>query len=436
MDELALLCIARLWHRHFAVIMKDYVWTTGIGIPIDDCCVVFAYCGGLLLRDTVKLADLMHLPLYQTLYGAQEDALDLSVLSSTANLSIVNTEKPKLKPKNKQKSKSKSKNKNKDRSSKPVKKHTTLRRSTRTVPKPKLKPRTSKTSKKSVFVLSLDDVLRSRRQKRKVAPRNLTEPDPVKDALKKENENVVLSDNSGNKSDHASDYDSPAETEIKTDKGSIKVRNHALKKKIVKELKIPCPVCEAMKIKELLTSQRQLNIHMKDKHPGFKYECSHCEEKYSSYNACYKHIVRTHFKNRHLCSVCSKTFPYPSELRFHMRNHTKKGLLPCTFKGCKKLFTSNKAMFQHLQSHSDQTWECEKCQKTFNTYSNYRQHMKGKHLPPSLKAYCGKMFVWPYNRTSHQMECEDCKTIKNDREEKLVDHPRQLPIRKPKKQEE
>ena len=108
MDELALLCIARLWHRHFAVIMKDYVWTTGIGIPIDDCCVVFAYCGGLLLRDTVKLEELMHLPLYQTLYGAQEDTLDLSVISSTANLetnnvtetlkssanlSIVNTEK-------------------------------------------------------------------------------------------------------------------------------------------------------------------------------------------------------------------------------------------------------------------------------------------------------------------------------------------------------
>ena len=449
MDELALLCIARLWHRHFAVIMKDFVWTTGISIPIDDCCIVFAYCGGVLLRDTVEISQLMKLPLYQTLYGMseQEHALDLSFLpqnvnmgTSSANVLCVeeNKENNKQKPKQKPKKKTKSKDKKKDNSSIKVKpKKQPVRRSTRHVPKPKVKPRTTKTSRKSVCLISLEDIIRSRRQKRRVAPKNLTEPDPVKDALKEQDENVLLSEDGNNRSDHASDYDSPAETEIKTEKGSIKYRNHGLRKKIVKELKIPCPVCEVMKQsdRKLYASQRQLNIHMKAKHPKFKFECSECGEYYSSYNACYKHMVRTHYKKRHICADCAKSFPYPGELKFHMRNHTRKGLLPCTFKGCKKLFTSNKSMFQHLQSHSDKTWECDKCQKTFNTYSNYRQHMKGKHLPPSLKSYCGKMFVWPYQRTSHQMECEDCKKIKKDRDDELVDHPRHLPIRKPKKEQ-
>ena len=100
LDELGLLCLARLWHRHFAVILKDFIWTTGIGIALEDCCVVFAYCGGFLLRDTVEINSLMHLPLYQTLYGTtdQENALDLSANRPTitengaSNLDSVNME--------------------------------------------------------------------------------------------------------------------------------------------------------------------------------------------------------------------------------------------------------------------------------------------------------------------------------------------------------
>ena len=100
LDELGLLCLARLWHHHFAVILKDFIWTTGIGIALEDCCVVFAYCGGFLLRDTVEIKSLMHLPLYQTLYGTtdQENALDLSAYrpalteNGASNLDSVNIE--------------------------------------------------------------------------------------------------------------------------------------------------------------------------------------------------------------------------------------------------------------------------------------------------------------------------------------------------------
>ena len=72
-------------------------------------------------------------------------------------------------------------------------------------------------------------------------------------------------------------------------------------------------------------------------------------------------------------------------------------------------------MFQHLQSNSEQTWTCEKCTekgKVFQTYSNFQQHMKGMHEPPSFKSFCGKMFQWLYLCNAHQKECTACQDIK------------------------
>ena len=99
--------------------------------------------------------------------------------------------------------------------------------------------------------------------------------------------------------------------------------------------------------------------------------------------------------------MCKKGFPFPKELKTHQRTHTKKGLIPCTWPKCKKLFTANKNMFQHLQAHSDQKWYCKKCdpEREFEAFTYFRQHEKGFHSAPSFRAYCGTMWKWPYMHT-------------------------------------
>ena len=55
MDEFAILLLARMFHRHFGIVLRDYVWTTGIGITIEDCSILFAYTGDLQFMDTYEL---------------------------------------------------------------------------------------------------------------------------------------------------------------------------------------------------------------------------------------------------------------------------------------------------------------------------------------------------------------------------------------------
>ena len=133
--------------------------------------------------------------------------------------------------------------------------------------------------------------------------------------------------------------------------------------------------------------------------------------------------------------MCNKGFLFPKELKTHQRTHTKKGLIPCTWPKCKKLFTANKSMFQHLQAHSDQKWYCKKCdpEREFEAFTYFRQHEKGFYSAPSFRAYCGTMWKWPYMHTPHQKECRKCEKIKIDKSNR-PENPRKFRIRKSKKE--
>ena len=168
---------------------------------------------------------------------------------------------------------------------------------------------------------------------------------------------------------------------------------------------------------------------MKDIHPHLKFQCGVCDILYSTYNAAYRHTQR-HFKLRYECDQCEHKSQFPHQLRSHKRIHTRKHLLPCTWRGCTKKFTSKRSMWQHLQAHSPDKWNCNKCDppKTFETKSNFRQHEKGAH-GLGWRSYCGKLHPWPSVRTSHQKECQKCIDIKNDRKA-LPENPRPFKRRK------
>ena len=155
-----------------------------------------------------------------------------------------------------------------------------------------------------------------------------------------------------------------------------------------------------------------MNIHMWEKHLKFNFQCSLCEALFKSYNAAYRH-TQMHYKLRYVCEICGHRSQYPGGATAHMKTHTKKKLMPCTWHGCKKLFTSKKSMWQHLQAHSPESWKCKKCKpnRSFETYSNYHQHDRGLH-GLGWQALCGALCQWPYLQAKHQAKCTKCQEIK------------------------
>ena len=158
---------------------------------------------------------------------------------------------------------------------------------------------------------------------------------------------------------------------------------------------------------------------MKEKHPDFKFSCSKpdCGKEFNTRNAAYKH-VQTHYLLRLGCTMCDRRFQFPYQQKNHIKTHTSKGKIPCTWPKCKKYFTCNKNMYQHLESHTDERFWCDVCDPnksdpkySFPTYSNMRQHKKGFH-EGEFKALCGHTEKWPYLCAKHQKNCDACKAIK------------------------
>ena len=161
-----------------------------------------------------------------------------------------------------------------------------------------------------------------------------------------------------------------------------------------------------------------MNVHMREKHPKFNFQCSLCQALFKSYNGAYCH-TQTHFQLHYVCDICGHRSQYPGGLESHMKTHTKTKLIPCTWRGCKKAFTSKKSIWQYLQAHSPDTWKCEKCDKTFQAFSYFCQHDKGSH-GIGWHALCGQLCQWPHIRAKHQRKCDKCKDIKEERANKPV----------------
>ena len=211
-------------------------------------------------------------------------------------------------------------------------------------------------------------------------------------------------------SDHTTEYDSPEETVIVTQDGQLGIVHFSLVKKSRCKKSIKCPICG-----QDFDSTCLHNKHMRDKHPTFHYACSKdgCEKEFNTRNAAYKHVQK-HYFLCFGCSMCGKRFQFPYQQQNHIKTHTGKGKIPCTWPKCKKMFTCNKNMFQHLQAHTDERFFCEVCDPTktdkkylFPTYSNLRQHKKGFH-EGGFKALCRLMEKWPYLHAKHQRKCDAC----------------------------
>ena len=430
LDELALLIFARMYHDQIAIICQDRVVYSSLKATMHDCRFILVYGGGVtfyLAANRGPEDSMTPLPLNLSL-KTQLDTDAWNPLSGTRNrksnqLGRNNTKKPKS-ISSRSKKRSVSSGSKKTSSSRSVPSRSKPRRSSRIVSMPLQVHyvRATKNSRKPTFNLSLDTVLsKNRSRKRLAAPTNLKEEDPIAPDLSDPSDLELNTPKSDKESDYINDEEDAKNVEkIETDSGNITIKKHGLIKRERKTKVIICPACT-----ETLHSQSKMNHHMKKEHPNLKFQCSMCDEMYKTYNACYRHCNR-HFQLRYECNKCDHKSQFPHQMQAHLRTHTKKQLIPCTWRGCTRKFTSKKSMWQHMQSHSPETWECKECdpEKSFDTYSNYRQHHRGLH-GIGWRALCGKLFQWPHRRSKHQKggECVKCEEIKEERKN-LPQNPR------------
>ena len=467
LNPLGLLSLARNWHVHICVFLKNRIWTTRKDNSLTGVVVYLAFTGDNSFVDTVpgtavksekqlmgqdvfnlfsevstkkteNILDLSTKDSESTKKSSEvstketENILDLSTKGSksTKQSSEISTKKRKsTKQTSEVSTKKRKETKPKAKESTKENKGGTKRKNSSSLSSgskklrsgssnPYLKPRLSsnrstKRSKRPLLKISLDDLLSKNKKKTRTAkPKNLKEKDPIlkafQDINNKDELEILLAPNDDEKPKKST---FPKE-EIETKEGVMTVETVGCPKREKKVVELKCSVedCDHTE-----NSKGKLNLHQKQVHPDLTYSCSHCQAtNFSSQEAAFKHEQR-HFKFMHICTECPKDFQYPNQLKKHMSIHFPIKGYPCTWRGCKKVLSSKDAKNQHVLRHQDAKLKCEHCgndsEATYTTLMSLKQHVQGSHGNGYI-AYCGKVSRWPTERRKHQKECGQCGELR------------------------
>ena len=269
---------------------------------------------------------------------------------------------------------------------------------------------------------SLDDLLSKKKKRRAAKPKNLKEEDPILKGVEEGGDAIDMAILLEPEPEEKKTKNSVLpEKEYKTDDGKLSIKTHGRRrpKKRTGTFRCSSDGCEVVE-----TTRAAINKHEKETHPDITYSCELCPaSNFSSYKSSFKHQQR-HFKFLHVCQECPKSFQYPNQLKKHKATHDHMKGVPCTWRGCKKVLSSDDALSQHVQRHRDQKLICDLCPRehdvepdTFPTIMSLKQHKQGLHSK-GYTTYCGKLCKWPSERQKHQKECRMCRDIKQQRDNK------------------
>lgn len=114
-----------------------------------------------------------------------------------------------------------------------------------------------------------------------------------------------------------------------------------------------------------------------EKDRNFKCDFDGCEKEFSRQKQLYDHKYNSHKMGKiYECNSCSLTFPTPSKLKRHAKQHTG---YPCSITGCLILSKTVRDRQKHfLEYHQNKIdFVCEKCSnKSFVDAKSLRRHQK------------------------------------------------------------
>ena len=409
LDPLGLLCIARNWHIHICVFLKNGIWTTRHDNTLENVSIYLLYTGGFTFFDTC-----IQLPLRPSILPQSdeenstldlEDVLTKSSMdtvgtkdtlfaTNTADVGTKDTSFASVDSGTKSASSSRgTKGSGHGRKCKKCSSSTGTRPKKRCALRPRNPNKTAsrihakaivnscKTmlSRQPLLPYSLDDLL-SKNRKRVAKPNTLKEEDPILQAFKEnqpeELAELLKADEDEKKTKESSLVSSD---EVEMEGGKVKVKEYALKRRKKKQKTFHCSSdgCETMKC-----TRKAMNVHEKENHPDISYTCSVCSAtNFSSYESVFKH-EQCHYKFIHLCDVFGKLFQFPSQVDKHKAVHDPKKGFICTWRGCKKTLAYKDSLNQHVLCHQDLKLKCDQCppdERTFPTMMSLKQHKQGKH---------------------------------------------------------
>ena len=407
-DELAILVVARMYHIHIGVVLRDRVWYTSSAEKPDEIAFHLLFHGGVHYLDsctgnwgyaspshavTVDItespqAQLMSLvmvhkenenpaknPLPTTPLNLSQqpsstidqklDELQRELDQKLDNLKgelDLKTDKENRRRKRKldqsmeSTGSSTSSRKCRRRSSSMALRSQNTSGNNRKKPK-KCSSRTSRRAAGNKLDIDLDSLL-SKNRRCGAKPKNLKEQDPILDAFKdvqnEEDLKTLLepSDDENNKKSIA------VEETIDTNDGAMVVKSYGLKRNNKADRNFKCQEVNCSEVKK---TQGELNKHLQFDHK-ITFKCFVCDRMYDTANGRSKHYKK-HFKFNNHCLECGYSCQFPAQMNVHKCKHTtdNTGKFPCPTRGCSKVLLSKATLDAHRKIHDETRHACDKC---------------------------------------------------------------------------
>lgn len=113
------------------------------------------------------------------------------------------------------------------------------------------------------------------------------------------------------------------------------------------------------------------------KHHAISFSCQVCRSSFANLRALTVHHKKSHSQESQLpqiCSICSQSFPTPSDLLEHRKSHVTSKRYICH--QCGEGFDSLLARSQHRQVHLvKRQFKCPHCEKTYTRRSDVKRHL-------------------------------------------------------------
>ncbi|XP_028835269.1 zinc finger protein 1035 isoform X2 [Denticeps clupeoides] len=121
-------------------------------------------------------------------------------------------------------------------------------------------------------------------------------------------------------------------------------------------------------------------------------KCKQCGKVFPHVNGLTRHLRTQHGKKHaNICSVCFRSFRYPSDLDMHKVCHDPNRPFACSICGCRFWRQQSLAMhFTHVhRRHETQpSFTCVPCNRSYTSRASYRKHNWLKHSGPKKKSDC------------------------------------------------